>query len=474
MKNFPAPQGALLFCLLCLLLACKTIPPPTPFGALPSERQLAWHQMKYYAFIHFGPNTFTDVEWGHGTENPKVFLPTALDCRQWARTIREAGMEGVVITAKHHDGFCLWPSKYSTHTVRESNWRNGQGDLLRELSDACREYGLKFGVYVSPWDRNHPQYGTPAYNEVYKKTLEEVLTQYGPVFEVWFDGANGEGPNGKKQVYDFPGFAEVVRKHQPQAVIFSDGGPDIRWVGNESGYAAETNWCTVKKNFFYPGIPDVNDQLQRGHEDGEVWCPTEVNTSIRPGWFYHPAEDTAVKPLSRLIDNYFCSVGMNGNFLLNLPVDRRGLIHENDAQRLRELKQFLDAAFTKNLAQNAQAAASNTRGRKFAAAKAVDKHPDTYWATEDAARDAYLELEIGSPTRFNALLLQEYLPLGQRIQSFRIEALDGDAWREIGRGTTIGNRRIVRIPMVTAQKIRIHFQGKACPAISNVALYQTP
>jgi alpha-L-fucosidase len=474
MKNFPAPQGALLFCLLCLLLACKTIPPPTPFGALPSERQLAWHQMKYYAFIHFGPNTFTDVEWGHGTENPKVFLPTALDCRQWARTIREAGMEGVVITAKHHDGFCLWPSKYSTHTVRESNWRNGQGDLLRELSDACREYGLKFGVYVSPWDRNHPQYGTPAYNEVYKKTLEEVLTQYGPVFEVWFDGANGEGPNGKKQVYDFPGFAEVVRKHQPQAVIFSDGGPDIRWVGNESGYAAETNWCTVKKNFFYPGIPDVNDQLQRGHEDGEVWCPTEVNTSIRPGWFYHPAEDTAVKPLSRLIDNYFSSVGMNGNFLLNLPVDRRGLIHENDAQRLRELKQFLDAAFTKNLAQNAQAAASNTRGRKFAAAKAVDNRPDTYWAAEDAVREAFLELEIGSPTRFNALLLQEYLPLGQRIQSFRIEALDGDAWREIGRGTTIGNRRIVRIPMVTAQKIRIHFQGKACPAISNVALYQTP
>ena len=474
MKNLPAPQGALLFCLLCLLLACKTVPPPTPFGALPSERQLAWHQMKYYAFIHFGPNTFTDVEWGHGTENPKVFLPTALDCRQWARTIREAGMEGVVITAKHHDGFCLWPSKYSTHTVRESNWRNGQGDLLRELSDACREYGLKFGVYVSPWDRNHPQYGTPAYNEVYKKTLEEVLTQYGPVFEVWFDGANGEGPNGKKQVYDFPGFAEVVRKHQPQAVIFSDGGPDIRWVGNESGYAAETNWCTVKKNFFYPGIPDVNDQLQRGHEDGEVWCPTEVNTSIRPGWFYHPAEDTAVKPLSRLIDNYFCSVGMNGNFLLNLPVDRRGLIHENDAQRLRELKQFLDDAFTKNLAQNAKAAASNTRGRKFAAAKAVDNRPDTYWAAEDAVREAFLELEIGSPTRFNALLLQEYLPLGQRIQSFRIEALDGDAWREIGRGTTIGNRRIVRIPMVTAQKIRIHFQGKACPAISNVALYQTP
>lgn len=474
MKNLPAPQGALLFYLLCLLLACKTVPPPTPLGALPSERQLAWHQMKYYAFIHFGPNTFTDVEWGHGTENPKVFLPTALDCRQWARTIREAGMEGVVITAKHHDGFCLWPSKYSTHTVRESNWRNGQGDLLRELSDACREYGIKFGVYVSPWDRNHPQYGTPAYNEVYKKTLEEVLTQYGPVFEVWFDGANGEGPNGKKQVYDFPGFAEVVRKHQPQAVIFSDGGPDIRWVGNESGYAAETNWCTVKKNFFYPGIPDVNDQLQRGHEDGEVWCPTEVNTSIRPGWFYHPAEDTAVKPLSRLIDNYFCSVGMNGNFLLNLPVDRRGLIHENDAQRLRELKQFLDAAFTKNLAQNAQAAAANTRGKKFAAAKAVDNRPDTYWATEDAVRDAFLELDLRAPKIFNTLLLQEYLPLGQRIQSFRIETLKGDVWREIGRGTTIGNRRIVRLPTVTAQKIRIHFQGKACPAISNVALYQTP
>jgi alpha-L-fucosidase len=479
MNKISASPGALrnllsLLPLLSLLFSCKTVPPPDPFGALPGERQLAWHQMKYYAFIHFGPNTFTDVEWGHGTEDPKVFLPTQLDCRQWARTIRDAGMEGVVITAKHHDGFCLWPSQYSTHTVRESYWRNGQGDLLKELSEACREYGIKFGVYVSPWDRNHPKYGTPEYNDVYKKTLEEVLTQYGEVFEVWFDGANGEGPNGKKQTYDFPGFAEVVRKHQPMAVIFSDGGPDIRWVGNEAGYAAETNWCTVKKDYFYPGIPDVYDQLQTGHEDGGVWCPTEVNTSIRPGWFYHPAEDTAVKPLSRLIDNYYHSVGMNGNFLLNLPVDRRGLVHENDARRLMELKAYLDAAFAVNYARGAKATASSVRRKKYAAQKAVDKSPDTYWAAADEAKDAFLELDLNKPATFNAVLIQEYIALGQRIKSFRIEAWEGGTWREIGKGATVGNRRIVRVPAVTAQKIRIQFQGKACPVISNIEVYDTP
>jgi alpha-L-fucosidase len=385
-------------------------------------------------------------------------------------------MEGVIITAKHHDGFALWPSAHSTHTVRESAWKGGQGDVLRDLSDACREYGLKFGVYVSPWDRNHPKYGSDEYNDVFKAMLEEVLTNYGEVFEVWFDGANGEGPNGKKQEYDFPGFAEVVRRLQPGAVIFSDGGPDIRWVGNERGYAAETNWSTVRSGAFYPGIGGVNDQLQTGHEDGDMWLPTEVNTSIRPGWFYHADEDDQVKSLEQLVDNWFHSVGMNGNFLLNIPVDARGLVHENDAARLMELMAYLDEAFLLDFARGATATASSTRrgGEAFSAAHLNDGEPETYWATDDDVTEATIEVELARQIEINAVLIQEYVALGQRVRSFRIQVgLEGQ-WLDIAEGTTIGNRRIVPFPAVVADRVRIHLDAKASPVISNVEIYRTP
>lgn len=454
-----------------------TIPtPPEPFGAVPSERQLNWHKLNYYAFIHFGPNTFTDVEWGHGNESPEVFNPTELDTRQWASIIRDAGMEGIIITAKHHDGFALWPSDYSTHTVRESAWRDGEGDLLKELSDACREFGLKFGVYVSPWDRNHPKYGTDEYNDVFKNMLEEVLSQYGDVYEVWFDGANGEGPNGKKQVYDFPGFADVVRRLQPNAVIFSDGGPDIRWIGNERGYAAETNWSTVNDGAFYPGIPGVNEELQSGHEDGDMWLPAEVNTSIRPGWFYHADQDNMVKSLDQLIENWYHSVGMNGNFLLNIPVDARGLIHQNDAARLMELRDYLDAAFSKNLAIGAEASASNIRHNSdvFSPDKMIDGDAATYWATDDGIDEAGFTVEFEGPTDVNAVLLQEYITLGQRVTSFSIDAHFEDSLVVVGGGTTIGNRRIVQFPTRRSQSIRINLKGKAALAISNVEIFRTP
>ena len=457
-----------------MTICCTPNNDPESYGAVPSERQLIWHNMKYHAFIHFGPNTFTDIEWGHGDESPDIFNPIELDCRQWAKAIKDAGMEGALITAKHHDGFCLWPSEFSTHTVRESNWRDGNGDVLKELSDACREFGLKFGVYLSPWDRNHHTYFTDEYNAVFKKMLEEVLTNYGDVYYVFFDGAFSVGPNGKRQEYDWEGFTEVVRQCQPKAVIFSDAGPDVRWIGNERGYASETNWCTVKKGLFYPGIGGVNDQLQTGHEDGEMWIPAEVNTSIRPGWFYHEQEDDEVKSLNRLIDNWYHSVGMNGNFLLNLPPDTRGLIHENDIQRLMELKTYLDEAFSLNIAMDTSASATQTRGKLFSAKYAIDGNPETYWATDDSVLNASIELDFGEPKKINALLIQEYITLGQRVKSFSIEALYKNRFEQIATGVTIGNRRIIKFSTITTQKLKINILAKACPLISNLEVYHVP
>lgn len=448
---------------------------PAPFGAVPSPRQLAWHKMKYYAFVHFNMNTFTNEEWGHGTETPNQFNPTQLDCRQWARVAKAAGMEGIIITAKHHDGFCLWPSNYTEHSVKNSTWRNGKGDVLKELSAACKEYGLKFGVYLSPWDRNHPAYGTPQYNDIFKNTLREVLTQYGDVFEVWFDGANGEGPNGRKQVYDWPGFVATVRKYQPNAVIFSDGGPDIRWVGNEDGYGGETNWSTLNRDKVYPGYPNYWE-LTAGHEDGTHWVPTEVNCSIRPGWYYHASEDSKVKSLEHLVDIYYSSVGRNGNWLLNLPVDRRGLVHENDEKRLMELKAYTDKA-SHNLAGRKPIAASSVFAKKaaFAPANALDKSLDTYWAAADGARQATLDIDLGKPTTLNRLLIQEHIALGQRVKAFRLLAWQQGAWQAVASGTTIGNRRILRFPTLTTTKLRISIdEAKAAPLISNIEVYNAP
>ncbi len=462
----------LFFSFMVLVSSCMTSRIPSAFGPVPSDRQLKWHHLKYYAFIHFGPNTFTDIEWGHGDESPEVFAPTAFDAEQWARVISDAGMEGVIITAKHHDGFCLWPSKYSTHTIRESKWLDGKGDVLRDLANACAKYQLKLGVYLSPWDRNHPAYGTDSYNDVFKHMLEEVLTSYGPIYEVWFDGANGEGPNGKKQVYDFPGFAEVVRKHQPDAVIFSDAGPDIRWVGNERGYAGSVNWSTVRDGAFYPGIPGVNDQLQAGHEDGDIWLPTEVNTSIRPGWFYHKEEDDDVKSVNQLIDNWYHSVGMNGNFLLNLPVDTRGLIHENDIKALQGLKSYIDKAFSNNLASNASISTGTMYNKRFPPEYLVDGDLQTFWAG-NKSRDEIV-IDLGEEVEVNTLLLQEYIALGQRIRSFTIEVLQDDQFKKVFTGNTVGNRRLAKFPKVKTQKIKVILDGKAPPVINNIEVYRVP
>lgn len=446
-----------------------------PYGVLPSAAQVAWNDLEYYMFIHLGPNTFTNKEWGHGDEDPKVFNPKHLDARQWARTAKQAGMKGIVITAKHHDGFCLWPSKYSTHTVRESAWKDGKGDVLAELSAACKEYGLKFGVYLSPWDRNHPAYGTADYNQIFAKTLNEVLSGYGPVFEQWFDGANG---GNIKQPYDWDLFHSVVYKNQPNAVIFSDVGPGCRWVGNENGFAGTTNWSTLNVKGFSPGAggPPAKS-LNEGNEDGEKWIPAECDVSIRPGWFYSPDTDDKVKSVSELLEIYYGSVGRNGNLILNVPVDRDGLIHPNDSTRLMELRRVLDASFKTNLAKNALVTATNTRSgnSKVSVNNLTDGKNSTYWAAVDGKNDAVLEFSFKHPVTFNRLVLQEYIALGQRVKAFSVEVSENGMYKEIAKETTIGHKRILRLPTVTTTKVKITIlDSKAAPVINEIQFYKAP
>jgi alpha-L-fucosidase len=396
--------------------------PPPPVLPLPTPAQLSWQQLEYYAFIHFGMNTFTDQEWGEGRVNPDAFNPTALDCRQWARVARDAGMKGIIITAKHHDGFCLWPSSTTSYSVRNSKWRDGKGDVLNEISAACREYGLKFGVYISPWDRNHPLYGTPKYNQTYKEQWREVLTRYGDVFEAWLDGANDQK---KRMVYDFNGFFQTIRRYQPNAVIFSDAGPDIRWTGNERGIAGETNWSTRDNEGSFPGFADEK-ALNTGDQDGPSWIPAECDVSIRPGWFYHSSEDDKLKSVEELMNIYYSSVGRNASLLLNIGVDRRGLVNEHDVARLMEFKQARDQAFATNLAAPGagdagfQYSASNVRGgaKEYAADKAFDGGQSTCWATDDGVTRAWIELDFGREVEFNRVLAQELIGAGQRVKRF--------------------------------------------------------
>ncbi len=470
-----------------LLGACVSKPePPAPFGALPSESQLAWHEMEFYMFVHFNMNTFTDREWGLGDEPATRFNPTQLDCRQWARIAKENGMKGIIITAKHHDGFCLWPSAYTEHSVKNSPWKNGRGDVLRELADACKEQGLKLGVYLSPWDRNHADYGRPEYIDYFRNQLRELLTEYGDVFEVWFDGANGGtgyygGANEERKVdqktyYDWPATTALVRELQPDAMIFSDAGPDVRWVGNEEGWANETNWCTLNRDEVWAGFPEYQ-QLRSGHEDGTHWVPAEADVSIRPGWYYHAADDHKVKSLNQLLDIYYQSVGRNSSLLLNFPVDTRGLIHERDVEQVQKLTATLKADFAKELATGKPAQASQVRGNhpEYAAARANDGDPATYWTTDDSITTASLTIDLGQPTPFNRFVVQEYIRLGQRVQAFTLEARIDGQWKEIAAQTTIGYKRILRLPNTTATHIRLNIvQSKACPLIAHIGLYLAP
>lgn len=451
---------------------------PSPVAPTPSPAQLAWQRLEYYAFVHFGMNTFTDHEWGEGRISADNFNPTALDCRQWARVVKAAGMKGVIITAKHHDGFCLWPSDTTEYSVKNSKWREGRGDMLKELSDACKEYGLKFGVYISPWDRNHPLYGTPKYNRVFKDQWREILTRYGEVFESWLDGAN----DGKRRmVYDFHGFFETIKKLQPDTLIFSDAGPDVRWVGNERGFAGETNWSPRDNEGTFPGFADEK-ALNVGDENGTVWLPAECDVSIRPGWFYHANEDGKLKSVEQLMNIYYGSVGRNANLLLNIGVDRRGLVNENDERRLMEFKRARDESFIENLAgknypAKVKVKATNVRGNdaRFNAEKTIDGDATTYWATDDGVTAASLEFDFGRETEFNTFLAQENVALGQRVKKFSLEIWGGGGWETVARQSTIGYKRTLRFPAVKTSKLKFTIEAaKACPTITNVEVYNSP
>ncbi|MBW6501642.1 MAG: alpha-L-fucosidase [Bacteroidales bacterium] len=467
-----------------LITACSENKPPEPYGPVPSERQLAWHGLEYYMFVHFTVNTFTDKEWGYGDEDPSVFNPSELDCRQWAQVAHDAGMKGIIITAKHHDGFCLWPSQYTDHSVKSSVWKNGQGDVLRELRQACDEYGLKMGVYLSPWDRNSAVYATPEYLVYYRNQMRELLTQYGDIFEVWFDGANGgDGYYGgaretrridNRTYYDWPNTHQIVRELQPSAVMFSDAGPDVRWVGNERGIGSITNWCLLKKDEMYPG-GNFAKILGAGHEDGNYWVPAEVDVSIRRGWFYHASQDSMVRSPENLLELYYTSVGRNCNLLLNVPPDPRGLLHENDVKSLLGFKELRKKEFEKNLALYKKANSSSDRGRKFRASNVTDDNTQTYWCPSDEETTGELTINLGEETEVNRILIQEYIRLGQRVQEFEVEALVDGEWMKLTDGTTIGYKIIRKFPVVRTNQVKVSVrETKAVPLISNIELYRSP
>ena len=454
MKRFPILAAATLL----LLAGCHQV---EPYGAVPTQQQLAWQDMDMYAFIHYSLNTYTDQEWGFGNENPALFNPSDLDCRQWARVCKQAGMKGIIFTAKHHCGFCMWPSAYTEYSVKNAPWKDGKGDVVRELADACREEGLKFAVYLSPWDRNYAEYGRPEYITYFRNQLRELLTNYGDIFEVWFDGANGGdgwygGANETRRIektyYEWPETYKLIRELQPDCVIWGDNAnrADLRWVGTEAGYVGETNWSTMPSE----GQADYA-MLHYGVEDGDVWCPGETNTSIRPGWFYHETENAHVKSQSKLLDTYYKSVGRYSTLLLNFPVSPNGRIHPTDSLRGIAFKNMIDEAFKTNL---------------------VDKARVSH-------KGLTTTISFRRPTNFNRFVAEEDIALGQRVKKFTLEALVDGAWlpltdelAEDGDGlTTIGHRRIICFPTVKASKLRFTIvDTKAEPVIKKIGLYLAP
>ncbi|MDE1150550.1 MAG: alpha-L-fucosidase [Azospirillaceae bacterium] len=463
---------------------------PTPEGAVPSARQLNWHALAAYAFVHFSINTFTDREWGYGDESPALFNPSDFDADQIAATAKAAGLRGLILTAKHHDGFCLWPSAYTDHSVRNSPYKGGQGDIVREMSDACRRQGLAFGLYLSPWDRNHADYGRPTYLTYYRNQLRELLTGYGPLFEVWFDGANGGdgyygGAREKRTIdartfYDWSNTWKLVRDLQPQAVIFGEWGEDphgpwasdARWVGNEEGYAGDPCWATVGDAPYTQAIG------QNGVRGGANWRPAEVDVSIRPGWFWHEREDGDVKSTARLLRLYFESVGRGANLILNLPPDRRGRIPDHDAANLRALGDILHATFGHDLAAGARLMASDARGPAFGPDRVMDGRADTYWAPRDEVRAAHLILDLPGARTFDVVSLREYIPLGQRVGTFALDTWDATRkdWVEFARHQAIGSQRLVRLAApLTTTRVRLRIlDASACPAIREVGLFRLP
>jgi len=446
---------------------------PTDMRPRPTPSQLAWQREELSMFVHFTVNTFTGKEWGDGKESPSIFNPEKLDARQWARAAKRGGFRSMILTAKHHDGFCLWPTKTTGHCVRNSPWKGGKGDVCREFVDACRAEGLRPGFYLSPWDRNAPQYGQgKAYNDFYIAQLEELLGNYGELFEIWFDGANGEGPNGKRQEYDWPRIHATVRRLQPNAVIF--GEADVRWIGNESGVAGDTCWAMSDPDMISrPGMSGswVIRSLNEGEPHGSVWRPGEADVSIRPGWFWHAEEDQRVRDPDNLLDLYFKSVGRNSKLLLNVPPTSEGLFHDNDVKSLATFDDRRHELFAKDLLQGARVRASS--GVRPEAV--LDKYPLRWWQADADAREGSIEFELPAPVTFDVVRLEEAIERGQHIANFRIEAWVDGAWKMVTWGTTIGNARLIEVKPTTASRIRVIIDfAYATPALQRVALFKSP
>ena len=440
----------MLFLILLLLLYV----PAQCQKPVPTKPQLAWQKLETNAFLHFTVNTFTGKEWGDGTESPAIFNPVDFDARKLIRELKNAGFKMAIITAKHHDGFCLWPSKYTDHSVKSSPWKNGKGDVVKEIADACKEYGVKFGFYLSPWDRHEPSYGTDAYNTYYKNQLIELLTNYGVVSEVWFDGA--KGPNAKNMKYDFEAYWNLVKKLQPNAVIFSDAGPGIRWVGNETGNAGETCWSTINTQGLAPGNADPA-YLNTGDPHGNKWVPAETDVSIRPGWFYHESEDSMVKSSKELVNLYYQSVGRNSLLLLNIPPNKKGVFNDRDIKSINGFHSILSTTFKHNLVEGS------------IDKKLTDNKLSTYLVLKE---NQPLEIHFSKSITFNRALFQENIEMGQLCENALLEFWNGEKWLPLKSFTTIGYKRLLRFSAIKTSAVRFTVvHSKNTIELSELGLY---
>lgn len=473
-------QNLFLALALAALTACQ-VEAPAPMSVTPTPYQLEWHKMEQYAFVHFTINTFTDKEWGYGDESPELFNPTDFDADALIKVVKDANLKGVILTAKHHDGFCLWPSKYTEHSIKNSPYKDGKGDIVGEVAEACRRQGIKFGIYLSPWDRNHAEYGSDEYLEYYRNQLRELLTNYGPVFEMWFDGANGGdgyygGANEVRKVesgylyYDWPKVVDIIRELSPETIVWSSSLPNARWCSNERGIIDEHCWAMASPEDMYPQGRDSLQVLRHGQEDGTRWAPAEADVSIRRGWFYH--EDQEPKTPEELFNIYLTSVGRGGTLLLNLAPDRRGRIPEKDIASLMEWRQMIEMVFQTDLAIDAAFIATSSRGRGFEA-KSMKGEDKAFWATEDGVTTGDVMLKWSEPVEVKYVMIQEHIALGQRVREFAVDVKVGNEWQQVAKGTTVGYKRILPLDQViSTDEIRIRFLNARGPlTIDRIAIY---